>query len=142
MELDVAGQVGEHWSLSGGVTHLQVEDANGEDTRTYVPRNTLRLSSVWTTPGLDGLRYGVSLRWQDDIERTQSLVLADGSPVVTRQEAYAVIGLMAGYRSSLGWDAVLNIDNVTDEKYIPSLYWEQGFHAAPRSVSLSVGYRF
>lgn len=142
VELDVAGQVGEHWSLSGGVTHLQVEDANGEDTRTYVPRNTLRLSSVWTTPGLDGLRYGVSLRWQDDIERTQSLVLADGSPVVTRQEAYAVIGLMAGYRSSLGWDAVLNIDNVTDEKYIPSLYWEQGFHAAPRSVSLSVGYRF
>jgi len=82
------------------------------------------------------------VRWQDDIAREQSLVLANGLPVVTTQPAYAIVGAMAGYRFGNGWDATFNLDNLTDEKYIPSLYWEQGYYAAPRSVSVSVGYRF
>ncbi|MFZ5655978.1 MAG: TonB-dependent siderophore receptor [Pseudomonadota bacterium] len=141
IEFDVSGQIGAGWSLSGGFTHLDVEDADGAQARTYVPRNMLRLSSVWTVRAVDGLRLGVSVRWQDDIERTQG-ARADGTPIVTRQDAYTVVGLMAGYRFADRWDAVLNVDNVTDEKYIPSLYWAQGYYAPPRNVSLSVGYRF
>ena len=59
-----------------------------------------------------------------------------------RQDAYALLGLMARYAFAENWDATLNLDNVTGEKYIPSLYWEQGFYGAPRNVSLSVSYRF
>jgi outer membrane receptor for ferric coprogen and ferric-rhodotorulic acid len=142
-ELDVAGGIGENWLIAGGFTRLEIENPQGEPTLAYVPRSTLRLSTVWTDPQIDGLRLGATLRWQSGIERTQSLVLADGQPVVTRQDGYAVLGLMAGYRFGNGWDATLNVDNVTDEKYIASLYWaDQGFYAAPRNVALSVGYRF
>jgi outer-membrane receptor for ferric coprogen and ferric-rhodotorulic acid len=141
VELDVAGSLGERWSLAGGFTHLQIEDETGADTRTYVPRNLLRLATVYRVPQLRGLRLGASLRWQDDIHRDQGTT-ADGAPIVTRQEAYAVLGLMAGYRSTGGWEATLNIDNLTDEKYIPSLYWEQGYYAPPRNATLTIGYRF
>src|SRR5690606_40198534 len=56
-----------------------------------------------------------------------------------RQDSYAVLGLMAGYRAGNGWEATLNLDNLTDEKYIASLYWEQGYYATPRSEERRVG---
>lgn len=141
-ELELAGELGEHVSLSAGFTHLAIEDDDGAATRTYVPRHTLRMAAMWRVPRIEGLRLGVSARWQDDIHREQSLLLADGSPVVTRQEAYTVVGLVAGYRFAGRWEATLNVDNLTDAKYVPSLYWEQGYYAAPRSASLTVAYRF
>lgn len=41
-----------------------------------------------------------------------------------------------------GWSATLNLDDLTDEKYLTSLYWEQGYYGEPRNASLTVGYRF
>ena len=140
VELDVAGQVGKTWSLAAGYTRLDVEDGAGNDSRTYVPRSLLRASAVARIAAVPGLRVGGSLRWQDDIHR--EAFLADGSATRIRQDSYAVLGLMAGYRAANGWEATLNLDNITDEKYLASLYWEQGYYAAPRSVSLTVGYRF
>lgn len=140
-ELDIGGSVGENLALSAGFAHVEIEDARGMPARRYVPRNTLHASAVWRVPSLQGLRLGAALRWQDDIERAQGAT-ATGTPIVTRQDAYATLGLMAGYRFANGWDATLNIDNATDEKYLTSLYWAQGFYAAPRSVALTVGYRF
>jgi outer-membrane receptor for ferric coprogen and ferric-rhodotorulic acid len=69
-------------------------------------------------------------------------VTATGNPIVIRQDAYALLGLMARYAFADNWDATLNLDNVTGEKYLPSLYWEQGFYGPPRNLSLSVSYRF
>lgn len=140
LELEVAGQVGDNWSLSAGYTRLDVEDADGNDSRTYVPRSLLRASAVARIAAVPGLRVGGSLRWQDDIHREATL--ADGSTARIAQDRYAVLGLMAGYRAGNGWEATLNVDNVTDETYIASLYWEQGYYAPPRSVSLTLGYRF
>lgn len=141
VELDIGGSIGDHLALSAGFAHVEIEDGDGNTARRYVPRNTLHATAVWSVPQVHGLRLGASARWQDDIERDQGAT-ADGTPIVTRQDAYATLGLMAGYRFDSGWDATLNVDNATDEKYLTSLYWAQGFYAAPRSVSLTVGYRF
>lgn len=140
-EFDVAGRITDVWQVAGGFTQLRLEDPDGHNTRTYVPRKLLRLSTTVDIPAVPGLKVGASLRWQSDIHRDQGTT-ADGTPIVTRQDAYALLGLMARYSFADAWDATLNIDNVTDEKYIPSLYWEQGFYGAPRNVMLSVGYRF
>lgn len=140
-ELDVSGNVGEQLSLSAGFAHVEIANGDGNTARRYVPRNTLHATAVWTVPQMQGLRFGATARWQDDIERDQGAT-ADGTPIVTRQDAYATLGLMAGYRFESGWDATVNVDNVTNEKVLTSLYWAQGFYAAPRSVSLTVGYRF
>ncbi|NZA25178.1 TonB-dependent siderophore receptor [Luteimonas sp. SJ-92] len=139
-EFEVAGELGDAWSLSAGWTRLDIEDADGNDARSYVPRSMLRASAVARIAAVPGLRIGGSLRWQGGIHR--EAVLSDGSEAMIRQDAYAVLGLMAGYRAGNGWEATLNLDNLTDEKYIPSLYWEQGYYAAPRNVSLTLGYRF
>jgi outer membrane receptor for ferric coprogen and ferric-rhodotorulic acid len=140
VELEVAGEIGDAWSLAAGYTRLDVEDDAGNESRTYVPRSLLRASAVARIAAVPGLRVGGSLRWQGDTYRVDDL--PSGTLVTVRQDSYAVLGLMAGYRASNGWEATLNLDNVTDEKYLASLYWEQGYYAAPRSVSLTVGYRF
>ncbi|WP_394004730.1 TonB-dependent siderophore receptor [Luteimonas sp. WGS1318] len=141
VELEVSGEVGETWSLSAGWTRLRIEDDTGADSRPYVPRSTLRAAAVARIAAVPGLRVGGSVRWQGDI--WQPVALPDGTPARVEQDAYAVVGLMAGYRLRSGWDATLNLDNLTDRTYLTSLYSAgQGFYAAPRNVSLTLGYRF
>lgn len=141
-EFDIAGSLTPNWQVAGGFTHLKVEGRDGEPIRTYVPRELLRLSTTLTLPQLDGLKVGAALNWQSDIYRETSVTGPDGNPALIRQDAYALLALMASYEFSEQWQATLNIDNVTNEKYISSLYWEQGFYGAPRNVSLTVGYSF
>lgn len=141
-EIDVAGRLTDRWQLAGGFSGLRLEDADGDDTRTYVPRRILRLATTYRLPWVDGLKVGAALDWQSDIHRETPIVGADGRPTRIRQDAYALLGLMARYDFAPGWSATLNLDNVTDEKYLTSLYWEQGYYGAPRHVSLTVGYRF
>ncbi|AWV07513.1 TonB-dependent siderophore receptor [Marilutibacter maris] len=141
-EIDIAGRIGDHWQLAGGFTRLQIDDAGGHAARTYVPRELLRLSATWQVPQVQGLRVGARVNWQGDIHRDTAIVGADGRPARIRQDAYALLGLMARYDFARRWSATLNLDNVSDEKYIPSLYWEQGYYGAPRHASLTIGYRF
>lgn len=139
-EFDVSGRLTENWQVAAGYTDLEVEDPQGDPTRTYVPRRLLRVSTVWQA--LPQLRLGASLDRQSDIHRDIAVTDTSGQPLRIEQDAYALLDLMARYDFAQGWHATLNLDNVTDEKYIPSLYWEQGYYGAPRSVSLTVGYRF
>jgi outer membrane receptor for ferric coprogen and ferric-rhodotorulic acid len=141
-EFDIAGQLSERWQLAGGFSSLQLEDAGGDDTRTYVPRRTLRLSTVYRLPWLEGFKVGAALDWQNAIHRETGIPGPDGASTRIRQDSYALLGLMARYDFAPGWNATLNLDNLTDEKYLTSLYWEQGYYGAPRNVSLTVGYRF
>lgn len=140
-EFDVGGQLTEHWQLSGGYTQLGLVDPDGHNVRTYVPRRTFRLATSYRFPAA-GVKLGATLRWQDAIRRDQGAVATDGSEIVTRQGGYAVLGLMAGYDFAPGWSATLNLDNVTDRKYLTSLYWGQAYYAAPRSWMLDVRYSF
>lgn len=143
-ELDLGGRIGEYWQVNGGYTQLDVEGADGSDARTYVPRRLLRLAAAVDLPAVPGLSLGATLRWQSDIHRDAVAydALGNATPLSIRQDAYALLGLMARYDFAPSWSATLNLDNVTDEKYIPSLYWEQGYYAAPRNVSVALAYRF
>lgn len=141
-ELDVSGQITDNWQISGGYTQLGLTDPNGHNVRTYVPRRMFRLATSYRFDALPGLKVGGTLRWQDRIYRDQQAVALDGSEIFTSQASYAVIGLMAGYDLDQHWSTTLNLDNITNRKYIPSLYWAQGFYAAPRSVMLNVRYAF
>jgi outer membrane receptor for ferric coprogen and ferric-rhodotorulic acid len=139
-EFDISGRLTENWQISAGYTDLTIENPQGEPVRSYVPRELLRVATVWQA--LPQLRLGASLDWQSDIHREIALTDASGQPLRIEQDAYALLDLMARYDFAENWHATLNLDNVTDEKYIPSLYWEQGYYAAPRNWSLTVGYRF
>lgn len=141
-ELELAGRVAPGWDISTGYTQLRLKGDDGQDVRTYVPRRIFRLATAYRIPQLPGLRVGATLRWQDDIHRDQDAIDSNGNTIVIRQESYALLGLMAGCEFGDRWDATFNIDNVTDEKYVPSLYWDQGYYGAPRNASLTLRYRF
>jgi outer membrane receptor for ferric coprogen and ferric-rhodotorulic acid len=140
IEFDMAGRLTDIWWLSGGVTHLRLVDDDAQDTRTFVPRDTFRVATTVEIPQVDGLSFGGSVRWQSAIHIED--VLPDGSPTRVEQDAYAIVGLMARYEFADRWSATLNLDNATDEKYYPSLYWNQAYWAAPRNASLTIAYRF
>lgn len=136
-ELDLAGRLAPGWEASAGYTQLSIEDRQtGLAAREYVPRKLLRLSTTWRPAALSRLKLGASLKWQDDTRRDQ------GSGVITRQPAYALLDLMARYDFSRRLSATVNLNNVTDRKYLTSLYWAQAYYGAPRNVTVSLNWQY
>jgi outer membrane receptor for ferric coprogen and ferric-rhodotorulic acid len=133
-ELEVSGAITDKWTVSGGWTSLSVEDPDGNDVRTYLPRKTLKLSTTYSIPDLRDLKLGAAVRWQDDIS------VVDLSTVT--QDAYAVVDLMAGLNLTDKVRATVNVKNLFDEKYYTSLMWNQSYYAAPRSASVRLDYTF
>ncbi|GEK47336.1 TonB-dependent receptor [Bisbaumannia pacifica] len=136
VEATLAGELAPGWQASLGYTVLSIEDADGEAARTHAPRHMLRAMSRYRLPFLEQASVGARLRWQGDIHREQ------GNGVITRQEDYALVDLMARYDFNERLSATLNLNNVTDEKYLTSLYWAQGFYGAPRHAMLSLDWRY
>ena len=134
-ELDVSGRLRPGWQVSAGYTRLRIQNPDGQDVRTYVPRQTLRLSSTVEVAAVPGLELGASLKWQSAISRDE------GASGVTRQDAYALVDLMARYALSRQLSLSANLNNLTDEKYLGSLQWSQGYYAAPRGVSVSLNWK-
>ena len=133
IELEAVGRVMEGLELSGSYVHQSITDGDGDDTRTFVPRDLFKLSlrydptERWSTTA--------ALRWQSEIHRTDY-------GVTTRQDAYALLDLGAQYKIDKHWRVGAQIRNVTDQKYINSLYWEQAYYGAPRSGEISVHYSY
>jgi len=48
----------------------------------------------------------------------------------------------ARYALSESLDLAVNLYNLTDEKYLTSLYWDQAFYGAPRQAAISVRLRY
>lgn len=149
-ELDLSGEVLPGLQLTGGYTHIKIEDSNGNPTRTYVPRNLLRLSASYKVQSVPGMKVGASLNWQDAITLNHPATATTGpnagSPIVTRYDSYAVLNLMTRYEFNKNLSATLNLNNVTDERYTQSLYWAQafgqGYPGAPRNVSLALNWKY
>lgn len=135
-EVEASGELTTGWNLAAGYTYLTIEDSHGEDTLDYVPKHLLRLSTTYRIPTLEKLKVGASVNWQDEISREQ-----DGD-IVTTQDSYALLNLMARYDVTDQLYTTLNLNNVTDEEYLTSLYWEQGFYGAPRNAQLTVGWNY
>jgi outer membrane receptor for ferric coprogen and ferric-rhodotorulic acid len=142
-EIELAGRVTDNWTLSGGYTNIDVEDQDGNDARTWIPTQTLKLATTYTLPRLNDLKLGAQLRWQNAITSTDSNVQGYGlvtGDVIVEQDSYAVLDLMASVRVVERVRASVNVRNVTDTKYLASLLWGQAFYAAPRSVSAFISF--
>ncbi|HZF45984.1 MAG TPA: TonB-dependent receptor, partial [Sphingomonadaceae bacterium] len=111
--------------------YVDVEDAQGEEARTFIPRHTLRLSATYTPPVLKDLRLGVSARYQSSIH----------NPYI-EQEGYVVVNLMARYQVQKNVSLAVNVDNVTNAKYWNSLQWDQAYYSEPTTVRGTIGFNF
>lgn len=150
VELEVAGEVSEAIQLLVGYAWVNVENADGHSTNPFIPEHLAKVRGVWKVPAVTGLELGTQVRWQSAISQDQGTVAEGqpnaGQPIVTRQDSYAVIDLMASYDFARSWNATLNVNNVTDEKYIKSLKKfgrsAQGFYGEPVHANLKVTWTY
>jgi len=138
LQADLSGQLSPRLQAGLGYTRLTIKDPDGKDVRTYVPRQMLRLSSTYRVQGLEQLKLGGNLSWEDDAH-----VVYNGTEI--RQSAYAVLNLMARYDISSKLYTTVNVNNATDVKHLNSLYWGswgQGHYGAPRNVNVALNWRY
>ena len=134
-EFEIAGRVTPNWTINGGWTNLSIKDKEDNNVRVYLPRRTLKLSTVVALRSLRDLRLGAAVRWQSAVE-TADL----GTRVV--QDDYVVVDFVASLNLAQRLRASANLKNAFDQKYWASLQWTQAFYAPPRSVMVSVDYTF
>jgi outer membrane receptor for ferric coprogen and ferric-rhodotorulic acid len=81
-------------------------------------------------------KVGTRLSWQGPVE-------SDSNSAV-RQNAYALVDLMTSYDIDQHWSTSLNLNNVTDRKYLLSLYESatSANYGAPRNVTASLTWTY
>lgn len=145
-EFDLAGELLPGLQTSIGFTSfdIDVDDVIDSNVADYTPEMLFKVAATYHVPQVEGLTIGMNLRWQDDISRLQGVVGESfenaGDEIITKQDAYTVIGLMARYEITEQVSLTVNANNVTNEKYINSLYWAQGYYAAPDNYSATISW--
>lgn len=144
IDLEVTGEVAPGWNLAASYTYSRTQDADGERIKTVMPAH---MAKVWSTYRLPGawhrLTVGGGVNWQSAIYYSVTPWRL-GRTVTARQDAYAVVNLMARYDFSRRLSATLNLNNVFDRKYLSSLdtTFNTGYYGAPRNAMLNVRYAF
>jgi outer-membrane receptor for ferric coprogen and ferric-rhodotorulic acid len=145
-ELEFSGEPIDGLQLSAGYTFVDITDADGSHAVTYSPKHMVKTAATYRIPGMDKLKVGAAVRWQDDIKTAVALTEDDGYTSIgsadAKQDAYAVVDLMASYDIDPNWSVSANLNNVTNEKYLTSLYWTQAYYGAPRNVSATLTWKY
>jgi outer membrane receptor for ferric coprogen and ferric-rhodotorulic acid len=130
-ELEASGAITDNWTLQSGFTYTDLQDPNSnDDVRTYIPSKTFNLGTRYTVAAVPGLQMGATVKWDDD-------VYLETDNGVIRSDAHAVVSAFVGYTFLERYDVRINGFNLTDEKYLASLYWDQAFYAPPVNWSVT-----
>ncbi|CAB0151365.1 Ferripyoverdine receptor [Pseudidiomarina piscicola] len=143
-EVELSGEILPGLQGNVALTSFSIDgDALVED---YTPENLFRSSLTYRPASMDQLKLGATYIWQDKISRVQGTVgdtyANAGDIIVTTQDAYGRLNLMASYQLTKALQLSVNVNNATDEKYLNSLLWAQGYYGAERSYSANVSYAF
>ena len=130
-ELEVSGELLPGLQATAGYTFVDITDANDKHAVTYSPKHLFKAAGTYRIPGLEQLKVGASLNWQDEV-----------SNGIAEQDAYGLVNLMASYEIDRNWTVSANLNNLTDEKYLSSLYWTQAYYGAPRNASMTVSWNY
>lgn len=131
-ELEVVGQISELDQISLGFVSLQLDGEDGESLYRWVPRQTINLNYSRQLNNFPQLRVGVGAKYQSETEK-------DGANI--RQSSYTTMNLFAAWDINDSLNVQFNANNVTDEKYLTSLYYV-GYYSAPANYTLSANYSF
>ncbi|MBN45575.1 MULTISPECIES: TonB-dependent siderophore receptor [unclassified Methylophaga] len=131
-EIELSGEVVDRLNLSMGYTHLDIEDENGDKTRTFIPTNQFKVAASYHVPQVVGLNVGGGVRWQNEI------YVGD----VEVQGSYALVDMFAQYQLNQNVTLAMNLYNVGNEKYFESPQWGQANYGATRSAIGSVTWTY
>ena len=130
-ELEVSGELLPGLQAIAGYTFVDITDADERHAVTYSPKHQFKAAGTYRIPGLEQLKVGASLNWQNEVRNG-----------IAEQDAYGVVNLMASYEIDPNWTVSANLNNLTDEKYLTSLYWSQAYYAAPRNTSMTLSWKY
>ncbi|WP_249679635.1 TonB-dependent siderophore receptor [Pseudomonas abieticivorans] len=136
VELQASGEALPGLDLLGGYTYVRIDDADGNKARQYVPTHSIRGMATYRLPGMPQAKIGTRVSWQSAVENDSNSAI--------RQNAYALVDLMASYDIDSNWSTSLNLNNVTDRKYLLSLYNSAttASYGAPRNLTASVTWKY
>ena len=134
IELEASGELAPGLQVSGGYTYVYITNADDQRGNKFIPRNALTSSMTYQLPMAPKVKVGGSLKWQSKVEN-------DTTPAAS-QDAYALVGLMASYQIDPHWSTQLNLDNLTNQKYLDSVRYAQSNFGDPRNVTASVSWKF
>ncbi|USW97762.1 TonB-dependent receptor [Pseudomonas proteolytica] len=152
LELEINGALTPNWQVAAGYTFAQAKyekdaDKSKEGTLfdTDVPRHMFKANTTYRLQGdMSQWRVGANLY-------SQSATFNKGSNVFGKfhieQDAYALVGLMAGYQVNKHLDTQLNINNVFDKKYYQgiasnSTWSPYDVFGDPRNFTVTAKYSF
>jgi outer membrane receptor for ferric coprogen and ferric-rhodotorulic acid len=135
VEIELSGQITRNWNANIGLSQLSMEGNDGEDVKTYIPRKTVRGATTYRFESMPQLKVGASVSWQ-------SKIYLDDVVAVIRQGSYTSVGLMAQYDINPHLKLSANVNNLTDNRHLTSLYWNQSYYAAPRNASVSLNWSY
>ncbi|MFW1842406.1 TonB-dependent siderophore receptor [Acinetobacter pittii] len=138
VEVGLSGQITDNVNLSFGYAQFSIKDTkNGGEARTYNPNQTLNLLTTYTPPVLPKLKVGAGLQWQDGIKLYDSNVNS-----MIKQDAYALVNLMASYEVNDHITLQANGNNIFDKKYLNSFPDGQAFYGAPANYTVAVKFKY
>ncbi|MEO0400503.1 MAG: TonB-dependent receptor [Pseudomonadota bacterium] len=108
-------------SANFGYVEAEITEAIGGDLGRLqdVPNHNGAISVNWQPDGtLDGLRLGGVYRFQGDLPLYNRPANASPSFIVYEAEGYGVLDVYAGYAITENYDVQVNVQNVTDERYL------------------------
>jgi outer membrane receptor for ferric coprogen and ferric-rhodotorulic acid len=136
-EFEATGKLGEHTELQFGYTQLSMDGEDGSDTYRWVPRRTANLLLSTRLPGVPSVSLGAGGRWQSAISNYEDYVTSN--PV--RQSGYTLLNAFAAWDITSDLTLRVNVNNLTDKKYIQSLY-SVSYYGPPRTYAVSLDWRF
>lgn len=138
VEVGLSGQITNNMNLSFGYAQFSIKDIkNGGEARTYNPNQTLNVLTTYTPPVLPKLKVGAGLQWQDGIKLYDSNVNS-----TIKQDAYALVNLMASYEVNDHITLQANGNNIFDKKYLNSFPDGQAFYGPSANYTVAVKFKY
>ena len=146
-EFGLAGQLTDHLNLSFGYTQFSLKDLiNGGDARTFNPTQSFNLLTTYQAPQIPKLKLGLGVQWQDktylEVPEAATECVVTQQAGMIKQDAYALVNLMASYELNEHMTLQANGNNLTNEKYLFNFPNQQGFYGAPANYSVAVNFKY
>jgi outer membrane receptor for ferric coprogen and ferric-rhodotorulic acid len=135
VEIEFSGQLARNWQASIGLAQLSITGNDGAAARTFIPRKTIKTATTYRFDAMPQLKVGATIN-------LQSKISTEENGVTIQQGGYTTAGLLAQYDITPKLTLAANVNNLTDKRYLKSLYWTQSFYAAPRNASVSLNWKY
>jgi TonB-dependent siderophore receptor len=129
-EFEVTGRLAANTNLTAGFTRMELTGPDGNDIYEWIPRTIVSLRADTRLPALPKLKFGAGVRWQSDSFKENG----------ARQDAYLIVNVFAAYELTKNATLRLNVDNLTDEKYLRTVQFG-AIYGAPRQFSVALEYK-